>query len=231
MSTAPILTIDGPSGSGKGTISRRVASRLGWHLLDSGALYRLVALAGARAGLDPTNEPGHAALAGRMRVRFGEDARGEEQIWLGDPAEDVTGAIRTEEAGQGASRVAAWPSVRAALLQRQQDFAQPPGLVADGRDMGTVVFPRAPVKIFLTASAEERARRRHKQLNDKGSGASLAALSLEIAERDRRDSTRAVAPLKPAEDAVILDSTGLSIEAVVERVMAELAAHGFGPSR
>ena len=231
MSTAPVLTIDGPSGSGKGTISRRVASRLGWHLLDSGALYRLVALAGARAGLDPADEPGHAALAGRMRVRFGEDARGEEQIWLGEPAEDVTRAIRTEEAGQGASRVAAWPSVRAALLQRQQDFAQPPGLVADGRDMGTVVFPQAPVKIFLTASAEERARRRHKQLNDKGSGASLAALSLEIAERDRRDSTRAVAPLKPAADAVILDSTGLSIEAVVERVMAELAARGFAPAR
>ena len=231
MSTAPVLTIDGPSGSGKGTISRRVASRLGWHLLDSGALYRLVALAGARAGLDPADEPGHAALAGRMRVRFGEDARGEEQIWLGDPAAEVTSAIRTEEAGQGASRVAVWPSVRAALLQRQQDFARPPGLVADGRDMGTVVFPQAPVKIFLTASAEERARRRHKQLNDKGSGASLAALSLEIAERDRRDSTRAVAPLKPAADAVILDSTGLSIEAVVEQVMAELAARGFSPAR
>ncbi len=231
MSDTPVLTIDGPSGSGKGTISRRVASRLGWHLLDSGALYRLVALAGARAGLEPADEPGHAALAARMQVRFGEDPRGEEQIWLGEPAQDVTGAIRTEEAGQGASRVAAWPSVRAALLQRQQDFAQPPGLVADGRDMGTVVFPQAPVKIFLTASAEERARRRHKQLNDKGSGASLAALSLEIAERDRRDSTRAVAPLKPAADAVILDSTGLSIEAVVERVMAELAARGFAPAR
>jgi cytidylate kinase len=227
MSPTPILTVDGPSGSGKGTISRRVASRLGWHLLDSGALYRLVALAGARAGLEPADEPGHAALAARMRVRFGQDPNGEEQIWLGDPAEDVTRAIRTEEAGQGASRVAVWPTVRAALLQRQQDFAQPPGLVADGRDMGTVVFPQAPVKIFLTASAEERARRRHKQLNDKGSGASLAALSLEIAERDRRDSTRAVAPLKPATDAVLVDSTGLSIEAVVERVMAELAARGF----
>ncbi|MFO1503085.1 MAG: (d)CMP kinase [Steroidobacteraceae bacterium] len=223
----PILTIDGPSGSGKGTISRRVASRLGWHLLDSGALYRLVALAGAQAGLPADDEPAHAALAARMRVRFGEDIRGEEQVWLGQPGVDVTRAIRTEEAGQGASRVAAWPTVRAALLQRQRDFAQPPGLVADGRDMGTVVFPQAPVKIFLTASAEERARRRHKQLNDKGSGASLAALSLEIAERDRRDSTRAVAPLKPAEDAVILDSTGLSIEEVVVRVMDELAARGI----
>ncbi len=231
MTPVPILTVDGPSGSGKGTISRRVASRLGWHLLDSGALYRLVALAGTRAGLGATDEAGHADLASRMQVRFGEDPHGDEQVWLGDPAEDVTRAIRTEEAGQGASRVAAWPSVRAALLQRQQDFARLPGLVADGRDMGTVVFPRAPVKIFLTATAEERARRRHKQLNDKGSGASLAALSLEIAERDRRDSTRAVAPLKPAEDAVILDSTGLSIEAVVERVMAELAARGFAPTR
>jgi cytidylate kinase len=162
-----------------------------------------------------------------MRVRFGEDAQGEEQIWLGEPPLDVSGAIRTEAAGQGASRVAAWPSVRAALLQRQRDFARSPGLVADGRDMGTVVFPQAPVKIFLTASADERARRRHKQLKDKGSDASLAALSLEIAERDRRDSTRAVAPLKPAADAVLIDSTGLSIEAVVERVMAELAARGF----
>lgn len=227
----PILTIDGPSGSGKGTISRRVAAGLGWNLLDSGALYRLVALAGARAGLDPADEPGHAALAAAMRVRFGDDGRGEEQIWLGEPSQDVTRDIRTEEAGQGASRVAAWPSVRAALLRRQQDFALPPGLVADGRDMGTVVFPQAQLKIFLTATAEERARRRHKQLNDKGSGASLAALSLEIAERDRRDSTRAVAPLKPAADAVILDSTGLSIEAVVERVMAELAARGFSPAR
>jgi CMP/dCMP kinase len=230
--TAPrILTIDGPSGSGKGTISRRVASLLGWHLLDSGALYRLVALAGSREGLSPADVAGHAVLASRMQVRFGEDGLGEEQVWLGEPPEDVTAAIRTEEAGQGASRVAAWPSVRAALLQRQQDFARPPGLVADGRDMGTVVFPQAPVKIFLTASAEERARRRHKQLKDKGSGASLAALSLEIAERDRRDSTRAVAPLKPAADAVLLDSTGLSIEAVVERVMAELAARGFSTTR
>lgn len=231
MTPVPILTVDGPSGSGKGTISRRVASRLGWHLLDSGALYRLVALAGTRAGLGATDEAGHAGLASRMQVRFGEDPSGDEQVWLGDPPEDVTRAIRTEEAGQGASRVAAWPSVRAALLQRQQDFARPPGLVADGRDMGTVVFPHAPVKIFLTATAEERARRRHKQLNDKGSGASLAALSLEIAERDRRDSTRAVAPLKPAEDAVILDSTGLSIEAVVDQVMAELGARGFAPTR
>jgi cytidylate kinase len=231
MTPVPVLTIDGPSGSGKGTISRRVAQRLGWHLLDSGALYRLVALAGALEGLEATDEAGHAAVAARMQVRFGADELGEEQIWLGTPELEVTSGIRTEEAGQGASRVAVWPSVRAALLRRQQDFARPPGLVADGRDMGTVVFPQAPVKIFLTASAEERALRRHKQLKDKGSGASLAALSLEIAERDRRDSTRVVAPLKPAADAVLVDSTGLSIEAVVERVMAELAARGFSPTR
>jgi cytidylate kinase len=146
MTTTPILTIDGPSGSGKGTISRRVASRLGWHLLDSGALYRLVALAGAQEGLEPIDEAGHAALAARMAVRFGADGLGEEQVWLGKPPVDVTAAIRTEEAGQGASRVAVWPSVRAALLQRQQDFARPPGLVADGRDMGTVVFPQAPAQ-------------------------------------------------------------------------------------
>jgi cytidylate kinase len=226
---APVLTIDGPSGSGKGTISRRVAARLGWHLLDSGALYRLVALAGRQQGVSPDDEAGHAALAARMQVRFGEAQDGGEQVLLGAPGQDVTGAIRTEEAGQGASRVAAWPAVRAALLQRQRDFAQPPGLVADGRDMGTVVFPAAPVKIFLTASAEERAQRRHKQLKDKGSDASLAALSLEIAERDRRDSTRAVAPLRPAADAVLVDSTGLSIEAVVDRVMAELRARGLSP--
>jgi CMP/dCMP kinase len=231
MNQAPVLTIDGPSGSGKGTISRRVASRLGWHLLDSGALYRVVALAGVREDLDAADEAAHAALAARMQVQFAEDARGEEQVWLGAPPVDVTRDIRTEEAGQGASRVATWPAVRAALLQRQRDFAAPPGLVADGRDMGTVVFAAAPVKIFLTASAEERARRRHKQLKDKGSGASLAALSLEIAERDRRDSNRAVAPLKPAADAVLIDSTGLSIEAVVERVMAELAARGFSAGR
>jgi len=223
----PILTIDGPSGSGKGTISRLVATRLGWQLLDSGALYRLVALAGQRAGLAPDDIAGHARLAGSMQVRFGIASDGGEQVLLGNPEQDVTAALRTEEAGQGASRVAAWPPIREALFERQRAFARPPGLVADGRDMGTVVFPGAEVKIFLTASAEERAQRRYKQLKDKGSGASLAALSLEIAERDRRDSTRAVAPLKPAPDAVLLDSTGLSIEAVVDRVLAVLTARGL----
>jgi cytidylate kinase len=227
MSTVPILTIDGPSGSGKGTISRLVAGKLSWHLLDSGALYRIVAFAGRLAGLESGDEAGHAELAAAMKVRFGMTAAGEEQILLGDANRDITGDIRTEEAGQGASRVATWPQVRSALLARQRAFAQPPGLVADGRDMGTVVFPAANLKIYLTASAEERARRRYNQLKDKGSGASLAALSLEIAERDRRDSTRAVAPLKAAADAVLLDSTHLTIAEVVERVMAEVSARSL----
>jgi CMP/dCMP kinase len=225
MSTAvPVLTIDGPSGSGKGTIARRVATQLGWHLLDSGALYRIVALAGRLAGQAPDDEAAHARLAGEMVVEFGVGSEGGERVLLGTERRDITAQIRTEDAGQGASRVAVWPAVRSALLQRQRDFARPPGLVADGRDMGTVVFPTAALKIYLTASAEERARRRYNQLKDKGSGASLAALSLEIAERDRRDSTRSVAPLKPADDAVLVDSTSLTINEVVDRVMAEVRA-------
>lgn len=227
MSDAPVIAIDGPSGSGKGTISRRIAARLGWHLLDSGALYRLVALAGRQARLDPADEPGHAAVAGGMAVSFGQTQEGDELVLLGQPPVPVTELIRTEEAGQGASRVAAWPAVRRALLQRQRNFARAPGLVADGRDMGTVVFPAARLKIFLTATPEERARRRHNQLKDKGSGASLAALSLEIAERDRRDTTRAVAPLVPAADAVTVDSTSLTIDEVVDRIMAEARARGL----
>jgi CMP/dCMP kinase len=215
--TAPILTIDGPSGSGKGTISRRVASRLGWHLLDSGALYRLVAYAGAHAGVAEDDEAALARIASNLDIHFSMDDRGGEQIWLN--AQEVSRAIRTETAGEGASRVAAMPAVRMALLDRQRAFARPPGLVADGRDMGTVVFPQAELKIFLTASPEERARRRHKQLKDKGVGVSLAALSLEIAERDRRDSSRPISPLKPAADAVLVDSTAMSIEQVVEQVL------------
>ncbi|MBX5460423.1 MAG: (d)CMP kinase [Steroidobacteraceae bacterium] len=214
----PVVTIDGPSGSGKGTIARAVARHAGWHLLDSGALYRLTALAGARAGLDPQDVQGHARLAGAMNVTFGSQSDGTERITL--DGEDVTSELRSETTGSGASRVAAWPEVREALLARQRAFAQPPGLVADGRDMGTVVFPDAALKIFLTASAEERALRRYKQLKDKGSDVSLPALSREIAERDSRDSTRAVAPLKPAPDAEVIDSTGLSIGQVVDRVLA-----------
>lgn len=214
--SVPILTIDGPSGSGKGTISGAVARQVGWHLLDSGALYRLVALAGRKRGLERDNVEAHAKLAAGMDIRFAVES-GVARVLL--EGQDVSAAIRTEEAGQGASRVAAWPEVRAALLARQRDFAEPPGLVADGRDMGTVVFPGAALKIFLTASAAERALRRYNQLKEKGSGASLSALSREIAERDARDSTRAVAPLVPAPDAEVIDSTGLTIEEVVERVI------------
>jgi len=216
--SVPIVTIDGPSSSGKGTIGRIVASRVGWHLLDSGALYRLVALGGILKNLDPDDVEEHVSVARSMRVEFGSVGTGEERVML--DGKDVTQKIRTEQAGAGASRVAAWPAVRAALTDRQRSFAQAPGLIADGRDMGTVIFPAAQLKVFLTASAEERAQRRHKQLIGKGSAGSLAALSREIAERDLRDSTRQVAPLKPAPDALLLDSTGLSIEAVVERVIS-----------
>jgi CMP/dCMP kinase len=213
-----IVTIDGPSGSGKGTISRGVAVRAGWHLLDSGALYRLVALAGLKQGLVAEDVEGHSRIAGSMDVRFDVGSDGGELVFLA--GEEVTSQIRSEVAGQGASRVAAWPTVRSALLDRQRAFAKPPGLVADGRDMGTVVFPGARLKIFLTASPEERALRRYKQLKDKGSDVSLPALSREITERDLRDSTRAVAPLKPAPDAEVIDSTSLTIEQVIDRVTA-----------
>ncbi len=211
-----VVTLDGPSGSGKGTISRAVARHLGWHLLDSGALYRLVALAGLERELERDDVQGHARIAGTMAVRF-DAVADEEHILL--EGREVTDAIRSEAVGQSASRVAAWPAVRAALLERQRAFALPPGLVADGRDMGTVVFPEAPLKIFLTASPEERARRRYNQLKQKGSSASLSALSREIAERDARDSSRATAPLVPAADAVVIDSTRLDIEAVLAQVI------------
>ena len=223
----PVIAVDGPSGSGKGTVCRLVARALGWHLLDSGALYRLVALAGDRAGLDASDQAGHAALAGSLDIRFDVDEAGAERVLL--DGEDITRELRSEKAGNAASRVAAWPDVRKALFQRQRRFMQPPGLVADGRDMGSVVFRDAGLKIFLTASAEERARRRHKQLKEKGLGVNLAALSAEISERDRRDATREVAPLVACEDAVVIDSTALDIDAVVERVL-ELARDRFpGP--
>jgi cytidylate kinase len=217
MSKVPVMTIDGPSGSGKGTVSRAAARALGWGLLDSGALYRLVALAGRQARITLDDAPGLARLAESADIGFGSGGSGEEVVWL--DGQDVTRAIRTEEAGNDASKVAAIPQVRAALLERQRRFAVPPGLVADGRDMGTVVFPGAEVKIFLTASAAERALRRHKQLKEKGVAANLAALSLEIAERDLRDSTRTASPLVASADAVLLDTTGMSVDAVVERVL------------
>jgi cytidylate kinase len=224
LSQVPVIAIDGPSGSGKGTVARRVARQLEWHLLDSGALYRLVALAGLRAGLAPDDVAGHARVAAGLDVRFGMSVEGEEQVNLAD--EDVSLELRAESTGEAASRVAAWQPVRSALLGRQRAFARPPGLVADGRDMGSIVFRDAGLKIFLTASAEERARRRYKQLKEKGLSGSLAALSAEIAERDRRDTTRAVAPLIAVPEAVVVDSTALTIEEVVGRVV-ELARERF----
>ena len=211
------MTIDGPSGSGKGTVSRAAARALGWALLDSGALYRLVALAGRQTGVDLEDGPGLGRIAERFAIRFGSTSEGQEVVWL--EGRDVTREIRTETAGNDASKVAALPMVRAALLERQRRFAVAPGLVADGRDMGTVVFPDAQVKIFLTASADERAVRRHKQLKEKGVAATLAALSREIAERDRRDITRSASPLVASDDAVLLDTTGMPVDAVVGRVL------------
>lgn len=208
----PVVTIDGPSGSGKGTVSQRLARALGWHFLDSGALYRLLALAAERRGIGADDEAALAGLASSLNVQFPPG----DGIYL--DGEQVEAAIRTEACGNAASRVAVLPAVRAALLDRQRSFLQPPGLVADGRDMGTVVFPEAPVKIFLTASAEERARRRYNQLKEKGLDASLASLVDEIAERDRRDAGRAVAPLRPATDAYQVDTTALDVDGTVARV-------------
>jgi cytidylate kinase len=215
--TIPVIAIDGPVGSGKGTIARKVARALGYHLLDSGALYRLTALSAAKQGVDLANVDAVARVARGLNVRFDSNPDGTELIWLDD--EDVTLEIRKETTGEMASVVAVIPEVREALLERQRAFQQPPGLVADGRDMGSLVFPSAAVKVFLTASAEERAARRHKQLKDKGIDVSLAALSRDIEDRDRRDSERSVAPLRPAEDARILDSSGQSIEAVTQTVL------------
>jgi cytidylate kinase len=220
----PVIAIDGPSGSGKGTVARRVARHFGWHLLDSGALYRLVALAGMQSKVSATDIAGHARLAAVLDVRFGMDETGEEQVLL--EGTDVTRELRAEATGEAASRVAAWPEVRSALLGRQRAFARLPGLVADGRDMGSIVFQDSGLKIFLTASPEERAHRRYKQLKEKGLSGSLAALSAEIAERDRRDTTRVVAPLIAVPDAIIVDSTALSIEEVVGRVI-QLARERF----
>ncbi len=217
VNSVPVLAIDGPSGSGKGTISRAVAAALGWSLLDSGALYRLVALAARHAGQPLQNEAALVKLAEQFDIRFGSGSKGEEIVWL--DGRDVTRELRTETAGNDASKVAAIPAVRAALLGRQRAFAVPPGLVADGRDMGTVVFPGAMAKIFLTASLEERALRRHNQLKEKGVAATLAALLQEIAERDKRDITRSTSPLVASDDAVLLDTTGMSVKEVVERVL------------
>jgi cytidylate kinase len=216
----PVITIDGPGGSGKGTIAHRVADHLGWHCLDSGALYRIVAVAGAARGLALDDEPALVELANQLQIRFEP-----ERVWV--DGNDLAQAIRGEVAGAGASQVGALPALRAALLQRQRDFAVAPGLVADGRDMGTVVFTDAPLKIYLTASAEERAQRRYNQLINKGQGVSLPSLLEDICARDDRDTNRTVAPLRPAMDAVVIDSTQMDIDEVTKAVLDLAAQRGL----
>ncbi len=216
----PVITIDGPGGSGKGTLSRLLAKRLGWHWLDSGAIYRLTALAAVRNGVDLDNVPALVEQARQLDASFGESTDGEASVFLA--GDDVTAELRTEQAGEAASKIAAHPEVREALLQRQRDFRQPPGLVADGRDMGTVVFPDAPLKLFLTASIEERARRRYKQLKEQGFDISIDALFREISARDERDMNRPVSPLRPADDAVVIDCSTMSIDEMLARAL-ELA--------
>ncbi|GAB1104648.1 MAG: (d)CMP kinase [Shewanella algae] len=201
---APVVTIDGPSGAGKGTISQLLANKLGWKLLDSGAIYRVLALAAIHHDVELDNEEAITLLAAHLDVQF------------------LAGAIRTQECSDAASRVAAFPRVREALLRRQRAFRVAPGLIADGRDMGTVVFPHAPAKLFLTASAEERAQRRYNQLQDKGFDVNIERLLTEIQERDHRDMNRAVAPLVPAEDALVIDTTGLGIETVLELALKHI---------
>ena len=214
--SSPVITIDGPSASGKGTVAERVAAALGFHFLDSGALYRLTALSAMQHGVALDDEAGVAELAAALPAVFRDDA-----VWLAD--DNVTDAIRAEAVGEGASKVASLPAVRAALLDRQRAYQQAPGLVADGRDMGTVIFPDAPAKVFLTASAEARAERRYKQLIEKGNSASLPALVADMQARDARDTARAVAPLKPAPDALLLDTTQMDIESAVQAVLAHYA--------
>jgi len=214
-----VITIDGPSGAGKGTLSQLVAKHLGYHLLDSGALYRLVALSALKQGANLQDEQAIADIASQLQVSFDVAGDSTRIILAG---EDVTDAIRHENVSMNASVVAAYPKVRAALLQRQKDFARAPGLVADGRDMGTTVFPQAQVKIFLTASAEARAERRFKQLHQNGIEVNMVELVSDIKARDDRDTQRATSPLKPAEDALVLDSTSLTIEQVLNTILAQV---------
>ncbi|MCW8925999.1 MAG: (d)CMP kinase [Xanthomonadales bacterium] len=213
----PVIAVDGPGGSGKGTITTRLAAHLGWHFLDSGALYRLTALAALKSQVSLDDEAALGELAAGLDIRFELD--GENVRALLDQ-QDVSDAIRLEDAGASASKIAALPAVRAALKGRQRRFRQMPGLVADGRDMGTVIFPDAQLKIFLTASAEIRAERRYKQLKDKGESVNLTRLFREIKARDLRDQSRSIAPLRPAEDAVIIDSSHMSIEEVFSKVVS-----------
>lgn len=217
---AQVITIDGPSGSGKGTISQLLARELGWHFLDSGALYRVLALAADRHAIALDDEASLEPLAEHLDVQFLDNGMGGATIVL--EGEEVTDAIRSEACGNAASKVASLPGVRRALLARQRAFREPPGLIADGRDMGTVVFPDAAVKIFLTASAEERAQRRYNQLIEKGMDVNLASLVKEIRERDARDQSRVVAPLKPAADAIVIDTTGIGVEDVMKKVLGRV---------
>jgi len=222
---APVIAVDGPSGAGKGTISHMLADRLGWHLLDSGALYRVTAYACLLEGVHWEDAEAVARVARHLEVEFRASAAGE--IFVDYRGEDVSAAIRTEDGGRGASTVAAFPAVREALLLRQRELRKAPGLVADGRDMGTVVFPDAGLKIFLTASADERAGRRYKHLMAKGESVSLPRLLQDIQERDERDASRDVSPLVPAEDAIVIDSTARSIADVFEQVMQEVTERRF----
>ncbi|MEX1826688.1 (d)CMP kinase [Luteibacter sp. CQ10] len=215
----PVLTIDGPSGSGKGTISRMVADKLGWRLLDSGALYRAVGYAAGEEGIDLSDVDAVTRCAQTVKIRFQASQDGGETHVIVN-GHDATAELRTETAGAAASAIAVIPSVRQALVDLQLGFRKAPGLVADGRDMGTVIFPDAAHKVFLTASAAERAKRRYKQLKDKGLSVTLSVLQREIEARDERDASRAVAPLKPAEGAVVIDTTGMPIETVVAKVFA-----------
>ncbi len=222
----PVVAIDGPSGAGKGTAAYRLAKHLGWHILDSGMIYRVLGLASIRHTVDADDESKLAQLALDLDVEFRPDPEaGAVLTYLDD--KDVTLELRSEEAGAMASRVAAFPSVRSALLARQRGFEKMPGLVADGRDMGTVVFPNAPLKVYLTASVAARAKRRYDQLIEKGLDGNLARLSEAIAARDEADMNRAVAPLKPAEDAVIIDSTDIGIEAVCEKLLQLVSERGL----
>jgi len=221
---APVLTIDGPSGAGKGTVSRLLAGRLGWHYLDSGALYRAVGVAASWADIDTSDASALVRCTFDTHVRFIETGDGGLRVMVNDT--DATDELRLETTGALASAIAAIPEVRAALKERQRAFRVAPGLVADGRDMGTVIFPDAPFKVFLTASAEERAGRRHKQLKDKGVSVNFDDLLREIMARDARDAQRTVAPLKPAEDAVIIDTSGIGIDAVVAKVLDLLPVSG-----
>ncbi len=219
-SAVAVIAVDGPSGSGKGTLARALAERLGWHLLDSGALYRIVGAMCARRGVDFADEQAVAALAAGLDISFEQD------LVLVDGL-DLSGEIRTEDAGENASKVAHLGAVREAVLALQHSFRRAPGLVADGRDMGTVVFPDASLKIFLDASAEERAQRRYKQLKNKGLSVSSPGLLAQIEERDARDRGRAIAPLKPADDAIVVDSTSMSIEDVLQLVLRQARDKGF----